>query len=186
MYQDSQKKIICQKNENNDILLISNNNLNVLESIPTNNKEHLIKKREVINKFPNDKKIELNKVVKEEENDNNYRNNQEYKTAIKRIANTLKKRVKLPKCKLFKFYIAYRLLILKIVKGIKNNTKKLNFLEKLENNKTEQEINQIQKIDSNTFLEERKKMISKEIISYSDRKKNIKINLTLFTKNKKN
>lgn len=119
---------------------------------------------------------------------NIYMNNQKYHFLIKKIAKKLKKRIKFPKCKIFKFYESYRILILRIAKGIKKTAKKLNFWEKWENSITEQDINQIQEIASTAckIIEEgiRKKSKDKKKISSSDRdnKKNIKIGLSLFKK----
>lgn len=185
MYKEIKKKIISQKNGNTYIFPISNSNLKVSESIKTNVKESLNKK--IINIIPNDKKMVLDEVVKKEENIN--RNDLIYKTVIKRIANKLKKRVKFPRCKIFKFYISYRLLIQRIANRIKIKSKKVNFLEKLGNNNIKQDINQIQEIDTKgikIISEKGKQKINKKIISFCDKNKNIQINLSLFTKNEKN
>ena len=112
-----------------------------------------------------------------------------YKFLVKKIGKNLKKRVKLPKCKLFKFYNSYRLLILRIAKGIKNTAKKLNFWEKWENNITEKEINEIQQIATNSckIIEQNNKNSKKDItnkVTPSKRsKKNIQIKLSSFQKN---
>lgn len=183
MEQDSKKKIICQKNVNKDIFQISNSNLDIIESIPTNTKENFNKKRE-INTITDDKKIVLYEVPIKEENNII---TSSYKEVIKRIANKFKKRVKLPKCKIFKCYIKYRLLVLRIANGVKKGLKKCNFSEKLKKNKTKQDINQIQKINNSNelkIIKEGRK--NKEIIFLSERKKNIKIKLSLFTKNENN
>ena len=58
--------------------------------------------------------------------------NSRYKFLVKKIAMRLKKRVKLPKCKIFKFHYPYRKLIFRISNGIKKTAKRLNFWEKWE------------------------------------------------------
>ena len=67
------------------------------------------------------------------EKDKKY-NDLKYKLLVKRIAMQLRKRVKLPKCKIFKFYQKYRELILRIANGLKKTAKNLIFWEKKENN----------------------------------------------------
>lgn len=66
------------------------------------------------NKNTNDGKNEENETLK-------------YKLLIKRIATQLKRRIKLPSCKIIKIYQPYRELILKIAKGIRETAKDLNF-----------------------------------------------------------
>lgn len=79
--------------------------------------------------------------------------NSRYKVLIKRIAKKLKKRMKLPKCKIFKFHCRYRALVLRIAKGIKNNAKKMKLWEKwgphIDNNKNNRFI--IQHINDNSI-----------------------------------
>ena len=130
------------------------------------------------------KKIELVRVSKKSKNyDINtiYKSNPKYKFLIKKIAQRLRKRVNFPKCKLFKFYQAYRTLVLRIALGLKRTAKKPNFWEKW-NSMTEQEVNQIQEIAFTAckIIQEK----GKNKISSSDRKKNknIKIGLSLFRK----
>ena len=110
---------------------------------------------------------------------------------VKKIAKVLKKRIKLPKCKIFKFYNSYRELILKIAKGIKKTAIKLNFWDKWENNITEKEINEIEKIASKScqIIQQSKNKRSKrgiknKITNDSKNNKDIKLNLSLFKKNK--
>lgn len=66
---------------------------------------------------------------------------------IKKIANKLK-RIYFPKCKIIKFYLEYRLSILKIANKLKKTAKHINFWDKYLTNITEKEINQIQEIAS--------------------------------------
>ena len=114
-------------------------------------------------------------------------NNQRYKYLVKKIAISLKKRVNLPKCKIFKFHYSYRMLILRIAKGIKKTAKKLNFWKKWEKNKYK--TNKKRNINSTS-----KKIQGKEndfksqiTVNLSGKKSmnnNIKINLPLFKKSK--
>ena len=118
--------------------------------------------------------------------ENNSFNNNRYKILIKKIAKNLKKRVKFPKCKIFKFYNSYRMLILRIAKGIKKTAKQLNFWEKWENNITEKEIIEIQEIASTSckIIQERNNGSKKNINLSPNKKskKNVNINLSLFKK----
>lgn len=129
----------------------------------------------------------FNQKISDELINNNFpiNNKERYKFIIKRIAKKLRKRVKLPKCKIFKFYNSYRMLILRISKGIKKTAKRLNFWEKWENKSTEKEMKEIQIASSSyKIFEQRKKSFKKEInIGLSHKKKNIQINLSLFKKN---
>ena len=137
-------------------------------------------------KVINNIEMESHNVIKSEKN-NNIRNDPKYKIIIRKIANKLKKRIKFPKCKIFKFYMTYRILILRIANEIKKS-KKANFFEKKENNKIGKDINQIKEIDSispKIKKEEGKQKIIRKIIYFSGRKKNIQINLSLFRKNEK-
>ena len=79
--------------------------------------------------------------------------NSRYKILIKKIAKKLKKRVKLPKCKIFKFHYRYRELILRISRGIKKTAIKLNFWGKWgpKNESNNNIMNNIQKIDTSSF-----------------------------------
>lgn len=77
-----------------------------------------------------------------------YNKNEAYTNLIKKIAKILKKRIYLPKCKIFKFYNSYRQLILRIAEGIKKTAKELNFWKNWENNITEKEVSEIEKIAS--------------------------------------
>ena len=187
MKKSPNKKVISQNDGNFNILKITKNNLTESEDVTTKINEYFTKERKTINIIPSAKKIVLFKAPKKEEN-NNIKNNPKNNLLIKRIANKLKKRINFPKCKIFKFYMTYRLLILRIAKGIKKKAKKFNFWEKWENNMTEKEINQIQEIASTAckiILEGGKKKINKKKISSSDRKRNIKINLSIFKKSDK-
>ena len=99
--QGSKKIIITRSNINNkgtlNIITYPKNNLNESESTKFNNEREM----KIININPNYKKITLNISKKKENN----RNNIKYKMLIKKIANKLKKRIKFPKCKIFKFYL---------------------------------------------------------------------------------
>ena len=57
---------------------------------------------------------------------------EQYKKLIKKISSQLKKRIKLPTCKIIKIYESYRLLIKRIAEALKNSIKK----NELNNNKT--------------------------------------------------
>ena len=68
--------------------------------------------------------INSSKNLKKRKNDAN--NNIKYKQLIKRISSQLKKRVKLPTCKIIKIYKSYRELIFRIAEGIKRTSKNIN------------------------------------------------------------
>ena len=180
------EKQINQTFENNNdrykILNLKGTNLNESETIPTKN----IQEKKIIIERKSEQKIQIYKAPINPENQNFknlYKNNLKYKLLIKKIAKNLCKRKYFPKCKIFKFYLSYRILILRIAKRIKRTAKKLNFWEKWENNITEQEINQIQEIASTAckIIQEK----GKKKFSSSDRKnkKNMKVGLSLFKKN---
>ena len=154
-------------------------NLNLSESIQTKFKNPFSEEKKRINIFSNDNKIVLYK-----DKNNNKINELNYKTVIKKIAHKLKKRVKFPKCKIFKFYMKNKLLILRIAQRIKKSSKKTNILEKWEKIKNDK-INEIDSSNSKLIQEDRKKKLKEKIFnSFED--KNIEINLSLFTKNEKN
>ena len=67
-----------------------------------------------------------NKKLRKKNNEQSKSLNLNYKLLIKRIANQLRKRVKLPTCKIIKVYQPYRELILRIARGIKKTSKKYN------------------------------------------------------------
>ena len=101
-------------------------------------------------------------------------NNNSYKLLIKKIAYQLKKRTKLPKCKIFKFYLSYRILIMRIAKRLKSTAKKLNFWDKNDTEMTLQEVDQIQEIASTAcklIQNQGKKNQKKKNIASSGRKK---------------
>ena len=68
--------------------------------------------------------INSSKKLKKRKNDAS--NNIKYKQLIKRISSQLKKRVKLPTCKIIKIYKSYRELIFRIAEGIKRTSKNIN------------------------------------------------------------
>ena len=157
----SAENIISTNNESKKILKFINNNLT--ESDEQKNIYYNVNKKEKI-KY--------------------YKDNQKYIITIKKIAKILKHRVKFPKCKIFKFYLSYRTLILRIADGIKKTAKIFNFWEKWENNITEQEIEQIQEIASTAC-----KIIEKKNSSDKNKKSKNSFNinnrrLSLFKKNK--
>ena len=78
----------------------------------------------------------------------NNNNKSSYKLLIKKIAYQLKKRIKLPKCKIFKFYLSYRLLIMRIAKRLLSTAKKFNFWDKNDTEMTLQDVDEIQEIAS--------------------------------------
>ena len=67
-----------------------------------------------------------NKKLRKKNNEQSKSLNLNYKLLIKRIAAQLRKRVKLPTCKIIKVYQPYRELILRIARGIKKTSKKYN------------------------------------------------------------
>ena len=79
----------------------------------------------------------LKKIKKEKKE--NKRDDSNYKLLIKRIAKQLKKRVNFPKCKIIKVYQPYRVLIMRIAKGIKNTAKNMNYWNKWQNDKSQKE-----------------------------------------------
>ena len=189
MKEDATSKIFENNAGEANILNPARTTLNESEFIPNIN----IQQSKIILEKQNPERIALYKVSKTIEKKNIYKNNEKYRLIIKKIAKKLKKRVKFPKCKIFKFYLSYRTLILRIAKGIKQTAKKFNFWEKWEkSNITEQEINQIQEIAITAckYLEEGSKKLGggggrKKIPSSNPdikSKKNIKIGLSLFKK----
>ena len=121
---------------------------------------------------------------------NNNNNNNSYKLLIKKIAYQLKKRTKLPKCKIFKFYLSYRILIMRIAKRLKSTAKKLNFWDKNDTEMTLQEVDQIQEIASTAcklIQNQGKKNLKKKNIASSGRKKkkSPKVKMSLLKKVKK-
>ena len=88
------------------------------------------------------KRIDL--VKKEIKIENNKSN---YQLLIKRIADQLRHRVRLPTSKIIKVYEPYRILIMRIANGIKKTAKNFNYWNKWENNKSQ----------SDKIIEEKKK-----------------------------
>ena len=72
--------------------------------------------------------INSRKKLRNEKNEED--NNLKYKNLIKKISSQLRKRVKLPTCKIIKIYQPYRNLILRIAEGIKKTSKKYNSIDK--------------------------------------------------------
>lgn len=181
MKQESKRIIITKSNINNkgtlNLLKYQRSNLNESKTIST-------KFNNIININPINKKILLNISKKKE-----IHRNKKYKILIKKIANNLKKRIKFPKCKIFKFYLNYRLSIIKIANKLKKTAKQVNFWDKYLTNITEKEINQIQEIASTAckiIQAGDQKKINKKKLSSSNKKnkKNKKINITsLLVKN---
>ena len=66
-------------------------------------------------------------------NDQVENKNSNYKILIKRIAEQLRRRVRLPTCKIIKIYQPYRTLIMRIANGIKKTAKNYNFGKRWEN-----------------------------------------------------
>ena len=100
----------------------------------------------------------------------------------KKIATQLKKRIKLPQCKIFKFHLPYRLLILRIAKRLKSTAKRLNFWEKKENEITLKEVEQYQEIASTAckIIQKKGKKIQKK--KNNDVSGKPKYNMTLMRK----
>ena len=73
--------------------------------------------------------IRINYNGKEENKDS------EYKKLIKKISNQLKRRIKLPTCKIIKIYQPYRTLILRIAQGIKRTAKSIDNIKYINKNK---------------------------------------------------
>ena len=115
--------------------------------------------------------------------------NNSYKLLIKKIATQLLKRTKLPKCKIFKIHLSYRLLILRIAKRLKSTAKRLNFWEKQENELTSKDVIQIQELASTSckiLQKNMKKNQKRKNLGVSGRqntKKKPEYNLTLMKKN---
>ena len=143
MNSDSENGLISKK-EDQKILKLTGINYNVSEVIPFRN----IQEKKIQLNNSKTKKIVLNKIDKKREKIKNYINNPKYKILIEKIAKKWKHRVTFPKCKIFKFYLSYRILILRIADGIKKTAKKLIFWENWEKSITEQKINQKQEIAS--------------------------------------
>ena len=119
-------------------------------------------------------------------------NHNSYKALIKKIAFQLKKRTKLPECKIFKFYLSYRLLILRIAKRLKATAKRFNFWEKNETEMTLKDVDQIQEIASTAIKiiqNKGKKIQKRKNIASSGRQKNkspkVKLNLLKKTEEEK-
>ena len=174
-------KNISEIKEKSNILEEAVDNLNRSEIIQT-------KSCQKSNIEISSQKIEIQVSKKSKSRKKNITNSN-YKNSIKNIAKKLKKRVKFPKCKIFKFYLSYRLLILRIAKGIKKTAKHLKFWEKKEDSITEQEIKQIQEIASTAckIIQEEKNRKKDPLYKYysSSSKKNknqIKIGPSLFRK----
>ena len=140
------EKIILQKNPNTIRINFNEKNLSKISESTTK-----------INQRENLKKL----------NDKNKYESRAYKILIKKIAYQLKKRTKLPKCKIFKFYLPYKLLITRIAKKLKSTAKKLNFWDKTETEMTLQDVDQIQEIASTAM-----KIIQQKKIKKNPKKKN--------------
>ena len=115
-------------------------------------------------------------------NNNLYTLNNSYKLLIKKIATQLKKRIKLPQCKIFKIYLPYRLLILRIAKRLKSTAIRLNFWEKKENEITLKDVEQYQEIASTAckIIQKKGKKIHKK--KNNDVSGKPKYNMTLMRK----
>ena len=111
--------------------------------------------------------------------------NSRYKFLVKKIAMRLKKRVKLPKCKIFKFHYPYRKLILRISNGIKKTAKKLNFWENWEN-KIENKANPSKTVEQGTNSSKKSIKIRLSGMKNNDSKNSFKINISLIKKSIEN
>ena len=134
------------------------------------------------------------KDVKTSKIDTEKKKNNKYKLLIKKIAHQLQKRIFFPKCKIFKIYLPYRTLVLRIAQGLKKTAKKLNFWEKNDSQMTEQDINEIQEIASTACKiiqnqgkskkNQKKKGINLNLNQDKNKiKKSPKLKLTLIKKN---
>ena len=150
------EKIILQKNPNTIRINFNEKNLSKISESTTK-----------INQRENLKKL----------NDKNKYESRAYKILVKKIAYQLKKRTKFPKCKIFKFYLPYKLLITRIAKKLKSTAKKLNFWDKTETEMTLQDVDQIQEIASTAM-----KALQQKNIKKNPKKKNTNNN----TNNNKN
>ena len=131
-------------------------------------------------------------------NNNLYTLNNSYKLLIKKIANQLKKRTKLPECKIIKIYLSYRLLILRIAKRLISTAKRYNFWEKKENEITLKDVEEYQEIASTAIKLIQKKSNKNQkkknagVPGRQNNKKSPKFNMSLMKKseeekfNKKN
>jgi hypothetical protein len=117
--------------------------------------------------------------------DQTINDNSRYKFLVKKIAMRLKKRVKLPKCKIFKFHYPYRKLILRISNGIKKTAKKLNFWEKWEN-KIENNANSSKTMEQGRNSSKRNIKIRLSGMKKNDSKDSLKINISLIKKSIEN
>lgn len=128
-------------------------------------------------------KTKMNQRQNLAKNNNNLNTlNNSYKLLIKKIATQLKKRIKLPQCKIFKIHLSYRLLILRIAKRLKSTAKRFNFWEKKENEITLKDVEQYQEIASTAIkiIQNKGKKIQKK--KNNDISGRPKYNLTLMRK----
>ena len=98
------------------------------------NYEYVTKKRE---NLYNPSTLNLGSPRKENPNRKSDNKNLSYNLLIKKIAEQLKKRVRLPTCKVIKIYQPYRTLIMRIASGIKKTAKTYNFWNKWEKERTQ-------------------------------------------------
>ena len=121
-----------------------------------------------------------NKKLRKKNNEQSKSLNLNYKLLIKRIASQLRKRVKLPTCKIIKVYQPYRELILRIARGIKKTSKKYNNKEINKNNDRDKyEISLILKEENNKSKQKEINLQPKEedninyLLSIDDTSQNI-------------
>ena len=113
------------------------------------------------------KRIEL--VKKEIKIENN---NSKYRLLIKRIADQLRHRVRLPTSKIIKVYEPYRTLIMRIANGIKKTAKNFNYWNKWENDKSQSDKIVEEKKKFGITLMKKEQSNSKNLI---ENKENIKL-----------
>ena len=101
------------------------------------------------------KEEEMKLIIKEK--------NEKYKLLIKKIATQLKKRVKLPSCKIIKIYESYRALIKKIAEALKKSMKSFN------PNPSASIPNDIQNVQYNNNINEQQQNLEVEVEEIKDK-----------------
>ena len=121
--------------------------------------------------FDSSKKRNKNK------SDESRNQNLNYKKLIKRISMQLKKRVKLPTCKIIKIYQPYRELIFRIANGIKKNFNQKKFEEKYKNKEREKLGISLIKKDENIDSKKREIITQANNINENDENINLLLNM---------
>ena len=120
-----------------------------LEKIGESPELEILQQKTVVKEKKSDKtSLILNQINQEEMKLQIKKKNEKYKLLIQKIATQLKKRVKLPSCKIIKIYEPYRALIKKIAEALKKSMKSFN------SNSSTSMSNEIQNIQNNNNIEE--------------------------------